>query len=332
MPEAISSDGRAPETSRTARITVNANADQADRSIAEASSLLALDPSYGTAPLPGNERVADAFLPRNSPVSANERNHASASEGSAATTNLVDAITGAAANVSSPTYDGPEVSHSNSSKDGADATLLPAHDPNAVPISGATATHANRLLSEAVANEALPSSLYSPTATAFAQSKPAGPETLVTPLPLAKTQTPHLGIGSDNATASQQSELIGRTTESVPIRQAQDSRTQLEGARVADVTVQLADGQTAHATVRERAGSIEVKIVTSSNASAQRVSSELDTMRQNLDAAGLRLGQAEVSYQQGDSGHRDGQKQDPRPPQEASNKDGSIFTLSEVAE
>jgi flagellar hook-length control protein FliK len=84
--------------------------------------------------------------------------------------------------------------------------------------------------------------------------------------------------------------------------------------------------------VRERAGSIEVKIVTSSNATAQRVSSELDTMRQNLDAAGLRLGQAEVSYQQGDSGHRDGQKQDFRPPQEASNKDGSIFTLSEVAE
>ncbi len=333
VPVAISTDERAPATSQTARTAVNATADRADRLIAEASSLLALDPSYGTPRPPGNERLADALVTGNSPIAARERNRSSAGEDSAAATNIVDAITGTAENVSPQTPNGREVSHSDASEYNADVASRSADDPNAVPISGAITTRANRLLPEAFENEALPSSVRSSTATALAQGKPAEPETLVTPpLPLVKTQTPHLSIGSDRATASQRSEVAGGTTESAPIRQPQDLRTQLEGARVADVTVQLADGQTAHATVRERAGSIEVKIVTSSDASAQRVSSEVDTMRQNLDAAGLRLGQAEVSYQQNDTGRRDGQGQEPRPPQDAPNKDGSIFTLSEVAE
>jgi flagellar hook-length control protein FliK len=75
-----------------------------------------------------------------------------------------------------------------------------------------------------------------------------------------------------------------------------------------------------------------VKIVTPSSTSAQRVSSEIDTMRHNLDAAGMRLGQTEVSYQPGGNGGRGG-NQYQRPPQaDTSTTDEQIFSISEVNE
>jgi hypothetical protein len=102
--------------------------------------------------------------------------------------------------------------------------------------------------------------------------------------------------------------------------------------RVANIQVQLAEGHSAQATVSERSGNYSVKIVTSSSASAQRIASEVDTMRQNLDAAGLRLAHSDVSYRDPD---RRGREQPdlvrPNHPQ----RDGeteSIFTLSEVIE
>ena len=104
-----------------------------------------------------------------------------------------------------------------------------------------------------------------------------------------------------------------------------------ESGRTANLTVQLGDGQTAHATIREREGSVDVKIVTSSSATAERMSGELDSMRQNFDAAGLRLGHSEVSYQngRGDSGR--GREQYQRQSQ-ADQSTNDVFTLSEVVE
>jgi len=120
--------------------------------------------------------------------------------------------------------------------------------------------------------------------------------------------------------------------ESAPVRLVQEATPAIESGRVANLKVELGNGETASATVRERAGSIEVKIVTPTSASAQRVSSEIDTMRQNLDAAGMRLGQTEVSYQPGGNGGR-GSSQHQRPPQaDTSTKDEQIFSISEVTE
>jgi flagellar hook-length control protein FliK len=96
--------------------------------------------------------------------------------------------------------------------------------------------------------------------------------------------------------------------------------------------VELANGEIANATVRERAGSIDVKIVTPTSASAQRVSGEIDTLRQSLDAAGMKLGQAEVSYQQGSNRGRGGNEHQPFSQRDKSNTDGEVFTLSEVSE
>jgi flagellar hook-length control protein FliK len=91
----------------------------------------------------------------------------------------------------------------------------------------------------------------------------------------------------------------------------------------------LASGQTAQASVRERAGTVEVKILTPTAASAQRVSAEMDGMRQNLDAAGIKLGHAEISYQQGDGG-RQGQE-GYRPAAQNQSADGKeVFIMNEV--
>jgi flagellar hook-length control protein FliK len=96
--------------------------------------------------------------------------------------------------------------------------------------------------------------------------------------------------------------------------------------------IELANGGNAQATIRERAGSIEVKIVTPTSAWAQRVSNEIDSMRRNLDSAGIRLGQAEVSYQPGDGGGRGGSGHQRPQQRDISTKDEQIFTLSEVTE
>jgi hypothetical protein len=78
-----------------------------------------------------------------------------------------------------------------------------------------------------------------------------------------------------------------------------------ESSRNVNLTIPLESGQTAQASVRERAGAVDVRISTPTAASAQRVSGEIDSLRQNLDAAGIRLGHAEVSYQPGSGGGQD---------------------------
>ena len=121
-----------------------------------------------------------------------------------------------------------------------------------------------------------------------------------------------------------------KVTESQPLRSVQEVASVVDSGRTANLTVQLADGQTAHATVRERAGSVDVKIVTSTSATAERVSSEIDGMRRNLDAAGLQLGRSEVSYQPSGGGGRGREEHQRERPENQSSKE--MFTLSEVAE
>ncbi len=124
----------------------------------------------------------------------------------------------------------------------------------------------------------------------------------------------------------------GVEAEAAPVRSAQEAAPSIGPGRVANLKIELNNGDTAHATVRERAGSIEVKIVTPTSASAQRVASEIDSMRQNLDAVGLRLAHSEVSYQQG-NGKDGGREEHQRPSFRGRGTDEQeTFTLSEVIE
>ncbi len=137
---------------------------------------------------------------------------------------------------------------------------------------------------------------------------------------------------NDSSSSIDRTVSLGRASEVAPARPVQEVSPLIESGRVAELKVQLADGQSAHATIREHAGSVDVKIVTSDNAAAQRIVGEVDTMRQNLDAAGVRLGHSEVSYQRGDGG---GRRQDSERPASQSTRNAEkqeTFTLSEVVE
>jgi hypothetical protein len=147
-----------------------------------------------------------------------------------------------------------------------------------------------------------------------------------------KTHTPDPTVTFDGIVRADDAPTLGRRAESAPVRLVQEATPAIESGLVANLKVELANGETAQVTVRERAGSIDVKIVTPTSTSAQRVSSEIDTMRHNLDAAGMRLGQTEVSYQPGGNGGRGG-NQYQRPPQaDTSTTDEQIFSISEVNE
>jgi hypothetical protein len=123
-----------------------------------------------------------------------------------------------------------------------------------------------------------------------------------------------------------------RTSETPSARAVQEPSANGEPARIANFQVELGGGQTAQAMIRERAGSIDIRIVTPTAAAAHRISGEVESLRQNLDAVGMRLGQTEVSYQPGEGGGR-GNGGDQRAPQkEPSGGSENIFTLSEVTE
>ena len=114
------------------------------------------------------------------------------------------------------------------------------------------------------------------------------------------------------------------------IRPTNEVTAAQNSSRSVNLTVQLAEGQAAQASVRQHAGAVDVRILSPSPASAQRVSSELDAMRQNLNAAGIKLGNAEVSYQHGD-GRQQGEQDQPRAQQQSSD-DHDVFLMDEVTQ
>jgi hypothetical protein len=140
--------------------------------------------------------------------------------------------------------------------------------------------------------------------------------------------TPTLNPPADAARAD--STAPSRPAAVATIRPATDVTAAQNSSRTVNLTVQLAEGQAAQASLRERAGAVDVKILTPSPASAQRVSSELDAMRQNLSAAGIKLGHAEVSYQQGDG--RQQREQYQSPAQQQSSDSNDVFVMDEVTQ
>jgi hypothetical protein len=86
-----------------------------------------------------------------------------------------------------------------------------------------------------------------------------------------------------------------------------------EPARTAALKIDLAEGASARANVRERAGVVEVRIVTSDSTVAQHLVDQVGGLRRALDATGLRLHNADVSYRGESGGGRQGGAQDQAP-------------------
>ena len=165
---------------------------------------------------------------------------------------------------------------------------------------------------------------------AVAQSAPQDERTRTNTKDTPSQPTEASNLANDSA-HSADAQPIAQTAEAAAIRLNPDVSPR-DPARTVSITVQLASGQTAQASVREHAGAVDVKIVTPTAASAQRVSSEMDGMRQNLDAAGIKLGHSEVSYQQGDGSGRQGREGYQPPAQNQAANGKEVFIMNEVVQ
>ena len=107
--------------------------------------------------------------------------------------------------------------------------------------------------------------------------------------------------------------------------------TPAPGAKIANLRIDLAAGQTTHATVRERSGAVDVRIVAADQQSAQLIGSEIPSLRRALDAAGMQLKTADVQRQGGGERRQDERQQQPeRRWRSGQSGDGSIFAIEEV--
>lgn len=107
--------------------------------------------------------------------------------------------------------------------------------------------------------------------------------------------------------------------------------TPAPAAKVANLRIDLAAGQSTQATVRERSGAVDVRIVTANEQSAQLIGAGIPSLRRALDAAGMQLKTADVQHQGGgaNSGHQ-GERQTERQWRTGQRDDGAIFNIEEV--
>ena len=100
-------------------------------------------------------------------------------------------------------------------------------------------------------------------------------------------------------------------------------------ARTAALKIDLANGATARASVRERAGAVEVRIVTDNSPVAQHLTEQIAGLRRALDATGLRLHSADVSYR---SAGGEGRQGDPREqtPRRDETQGREVFAVEEI--
>jgi len=125
-----------------------------------------------------------------------------------------------------------------------------------------------------------------------------------------------------------------RIAASAPLQLAREVAPPSEPARATALKIDLADGASARVSVRERAGAVELRIVTDNAPVAQRLQGEVGALRRALDASGLRLHSADVSYQgggsfRGNGGERSASQPPPRP---VAAPGQTVFTVQEVKE
>ena len=104
---------------------------------------------------------------------------------------------------------------------------------------------------------------------------------------------------------------------------------QSELANVATLKVELDIGRSVRANVRERSGTVEVRMTTNDSQAARRLTGEAGDLRSSLGDSGLKLQHLEVSYQNNERQRRPDQKSDANSRRrEHSDDDGEIFTVA----
>jgi hypothetical protein len=104
--------------------------------------------------------------------------------------------------------------------------------------------------------------------------------------------------------------------------------------RSAMLRVDLGDGGTARATVREHAGSVQVRVMSPSAPVARTIAREIDSLRTALEGTGLKLVRAEIAHDsagRGDGGKHSAPERPPRDGARAEADNGAqLFEIDEV--
>lgn len=199
---------------------------------------------------------------------------------------------------------------------------------------------------DAGASATTPGGAAKPAGTTPAQAGTAGPSIAPAASGLArqaKASAASRARDTGNGDANLPAETIGGTAgasggangpapapAAAAIRQVTEAPPAAATARVANLRVDLGQGNSAQATVRERGGAVEVKIVATTAQSAERIGNEVGGLRRSLDSAGLQLTHAEVSYQGQPGSERQRHEAPNGQPDRQDAKGGEIFTVNEV--
>jgi hypothetical protein len=135
-----------------------------------------------------------------------------------------------------------------------------------------------------------------------------------------------------NQTDIQAANAQSRMPAAEPIRAASPVAT-LPPARSqsADLKVTLDGGGTAHVSIRERAGEVDVRIIAPTAQSAQRIEHEVSALGRVFPAQGLRLRSAEVTARGANGGDGGGGANTfDRSGQQKDRAQGEIFIVDEV--
>ena len=138
-------------------------------------------------------------------------------------------------------------------------------------------------------------------------------------------------VFANSASAPEESAAAHAPAPAAPLARIANYAPGAQQGRVANLQVTLGDGNNAQATIRETSGAVDVKIVASDAGSAQRIAGEMDTLRNALGAAGLKLRAAQVNYRD-DSERRGRDGYPPRRARPENPGSGEIFTVNEVNE
>jgi hypothetical protein len=141
---------------------------------------------------------------------------------------------------------------------------------------------------------------------------------------------PNLNAATDNPGSRTQAAAPAPRVETTSAGAVSELPGEVPAPRVASLRVELDGGGSAQATIRERGGTIDVKVTTPNLESARHLAGEVGALRRSLDDAGLTLRSAEIDYQPQGQGERDDQ-QDRRGQPRQSSSSLEVFTTEEVS-
>jgi hypothetical protein len=121
-----------------------------------------------------------------------------------------------------------------------------------------------------------------------------------------------------------------RVEVSAPIVQSHQPSASAASTHTANLKIELDAGDSVRASVRERAGVVDVRVVAGDQQTVRHLTEQIPELRRTLDTAGMKLQTAQVSY----SGNDQKQRSDPEPneslEQESADDNSQIFTIEET--